>query len=170
MQAEPIVRLLNSRPHATPALPDRLETIESAAEVLQPFGAADLTQRRLDRIRAVRADLMTVLEATTAAETEKAWAEFSAHVSEVSLRQVFSASGVALEQVRGDEVVGGIMLAVAELVDAGQWTRVRICANDVCRGVFYDTTRSRTQRWHSYEICGNKTNVAAYRARKVQQA
>jgi predicted RNA-binding Zn ribbon-like protein len=33
------------------------------------------------------------------------------------------------------------------------------------RGV-YDTTRSRTQRWHSYELCGNRANVAAFRARE----
>ncbi|MGW2939463.1 CGNR zinc finger domain-containing protein [Streptomyces sp. NPDC001156] len=24
----------------------------------------------------------------------------------------------------------------------------------------------RTQRWHSYETCGNRNNVAAYRARR----
>ncbi|MEO3773386.1 CGNR zinc finger domain-containing protein [Micromonospora sp. B9E7] len=42
---------------------------------------------------------------------------------------------------------------------------MRICGNEMCSHVFYDTTRSRTQRWHSYERCGNRTNVAAYRAR-----
>jgi predicted RNA-binding Zn ribbon-like protein len=166
-RADAIVRLLNSRPHATPTLPDRLETAESAAEILQPFTpAADLSQHQLDGIRALRADLMAVLEATTTADADKAWAELSDHVAEVSLRQVFSSSGVDLEQVTGDDVIGGITLAIAELVDAGQWTRVRICANDLCRGVFYDTTRSRTQRWHSYEVCGNRSNVAAHRARK----
>lgn len=50
------------------------------------------------------------------------------------------------------------------------WTvdqqRIRVCANDGCRAVFYDTTRSRTQRWHSYELCGNRANVAAFRARE----
>lgn len=169
-QAGAIVGLLNSRPHATPTLPDRLETAESAAEILRPFTpAAHVSQHQLDRVRALRTDLMAVVEATTTADADKAWAELSDHVAEVSLRQVFSSSGVDLEQVTGDDVVGGITLAVAELVDAGQWTRVRICANDVCRGVFYDTTRSRTQRWHSYELCGNKSNVAAHRARKHQE-
>ncbi|TDD45558.1 CGNR zinc finger domain-containing protein [Kribbella antibiotica] len=165
-QADAIVRLLNSRPHATPVLPDRLDTADTAAEILRPFG---LFAKELGGVRAVRADLMAVLEAATAAEADKAWAELSDHVAGVSHRQVFSSAGVELEQVSGDDLVGGITRAVAELVAAGQWTRVRICANDICRGVFYDTTRSRTQRWHSYELCGNKSNVAAHRARKHQE-
>ncbi|MEO3748322.1 CGNR zinc finger domain-containing protein [Plantactinospora sp. B5E13] len=70
-----------------------------------------------------------------------------------------------LHQVTGDPVIGGITLAVAELVAAGTWSRIRTCANEQCQHVFYDTTRSRTQRWHSYEMGGNRANVAAYRAR-----
>ncbi|MCU1658127.1 MAG: zinc finger protein [Pseudonocardiales bacterium] len=30
------------------------------------------------------------------------------------------------------------------------------------------STRSRTRRWHSYEMCGNRTNVAAHRARTAR--
>ena len=71
-----------------------------------------------------------------------------------------------LQQIDGDPVVGGIVLAVAGLLTASTSARVRACANDLCGHVFYDTSRSSTQRWHSYEICGNRSNVAAYRARK----
>jgi predicted RNA-binding Zn ribbon-like protein len=77
---------------------------------------------------------------------------------------------VQLRQVEGDPLVGKIALAVAELVAAGTWSRVRLCANHSCGGAFYDTSRSRTQRWQSYEICGNKSNVAAYRARRSAAA
>ncbi|WP_414711145.1 CGNR zinc finger domain-containing protein [Pseudonocardia sp.] len=41
--------------------------------------------------------------------------------------------------------------------------RLRRCANPVCDIAFYDGTRSRTQRWHSYARGGNRCNVAAYR-------
>ena len=57
------------------------------------------------------------------------------------------------------------MAAVADILRDGTWKRMRVCANDGCRAVFYDATRSRTQRWHSYELCGNRANVAAFRAR-----
>ncbi|MFI5695855.1 CGNR zinc finger domain-containing protein [Kribbella sp. NPDC051586] len=32
--------------------------------------------------------------------------------------------------------------------------RIRVCGRDVCTLVFYDTTRSRTQRWHAENPCG----------------
>jgi predicted RNA-binding Zn ribbon-like protein len=49
--------------------------------------------------------------------------------------------------------------------ESGRSTRLRLCANDTCRPVFYDTSRCRTQRWLSCEICGNRHNVAAHRNR-----
>jgi len=49
----------------------------------------------------------------------------------MAFRQDFSAPGrVSLRQAAGDPVVGAITLAVAELVTAGTWPRLRICAND----------------------------------------
>ncbi|MDT5029510.1 MAG: hypothetical protein QOE61_5936, partial [Micromonosporaceae bacterium] len=51
-------------------------------------------------------------------------------------------------------------------IAADRWTRLHLCANDVCRVAFYDASRSRTQRWHSYETCGNRANAAAHRARR----
>jgi predicted RNA-binding Zn ribbon-like protein len=56
------------------------------------------------------------------------------------------------------------VLAVPSLIGDRSWSRLRVCANGSCRKVCYDTTRSRTQRWHSYEVCGT---VAAYRARNA---
>jgi predicted RNA-binding Zn ribbon-like protein len=32
--------------------------------------------------------------------------------------------------------------------------RLRHCAREACDLLFYDTTRSRTQRWHSESPCG----------------
>lgn len=86
----------------------------------------------------------------------------------VAFRMEFHAPlHVRQEQVSGDPVLGGIVLTVAGLVCDGLWPRLRVCANHACREVFYDTTRSRTRRWHSYELCGNRANAAAYRARNA---
>ncbi|MEE6258111.1 CGNR zinc finger domain-containing protein [Plantactinospora sonchi] len=162
-----VVDLLNSRPHATPAMADALDDPERAAELLRPFGQpADtpLTPERLDRVRALRADLMAVLDDPD--DPEPGWTKVTGHAAEVSFRQTFAPGPQArLHQVSGDPVIGGITIAVAELVAAGTWSRIRACAYEQCQHVFYDTTRSRTQRWHSYEMCGNRANVAAYRAR-----
>ncbi|MBB5480022.1 CGNR zinc finger domain-containing protein [Micromonospora parathelypteridis] len=167
--AAAIVDLLNSRPHATPALPDTLDDPRQAGAILSPFDptAEDApTPVRLERVRAVRDHLIAVLAADTPARTAQAWTMVTEQGNELTFRQTFTPDGQPqLLQVSGDPVVGRIVLTVAELVNASTWSRLRICGNDMCSRVFYDTTRSRTQRWHSYEICGNRTNVAAYRAR-----
>jgi predicted RNA-binding Zn ribbon-like protein len=165
--AAAVVELLNSRPHATPTLPDTLADLESARPVIERLGGVHheaATARTLARIRELRADL---LDAVTAEDGDAAWARFTERIVSVRFRQVFAGPDtVTLEQESGSSIIGGIVLAVSELVATNTWGRIRICANEECSHAFYDTTRSRTQRWHSYEVCGNRSNVAAYRARK----
>jgi hypothetical protein len=162
-----LVDLLNSRPYA--GMADKLDTPESANALLQPFGQHPdeaVSAQRDELVRAVRADLMATIEAAGPGDMARAWAAFSAHIAPITFNQDFSTPGEPLlRQVAGDPVVGRLTRRVAELVAADTWTRLRSCANDICHEVFYDTTRSRTRRWHSYEICGNRSNVAAYRAR-----
>ncbi|MFC3499435.1 CGNR zinc finger domain-containing protein [Micromonospora krabiensis] len=169
-----IVDLLNSRPHATPTLPDGLDDPEQAAAILSRFAPAAQaapTPDLLERVRAVRDDLMAVLAAGTPEQTAQAWTTLTERNADLTFRQTFSTDGRAhLRPATGDPVVAGILLLVAELTTANTWSRVRICGNELCSHVFYDTTRSRTQRWHSYEMCGNRTNVAAYRVRARERA
>jgi predicted RNA-binding Zn ribbon-like protein len=165
--AAAVVDLLNSRAYAIHA--DKLDDAELVRKILRPFGQGDEdpSPQRLELVRGVRADLMRLAVAQDPADNAQDWAAFTGRISAAAFQQDFSTPGeVRLRQVAGDPVVGGITLAVSELIADGMWPRLRICANDECRMVFYDTTRSRTRRWHSYEICGNRTNVAAYRARK----
>lgn len=46
--------------------------------------------------------------------------------------------------------------------------RFRHCASPTCDGVFVDTTRAGRRRYCMPTICGNRVNVAAYRARGRQ--
>lgn len=48
--------------------------------------------------------------------------------------------------------------------------RLRTCAAEDCNDVFVDTSRNRSRRYCSAETCGNRTHVAAYRARRRQVA
>jgi CGNR zinc finger protein len=155
-----LVALLNSRAHA--GEPDALDAPDTALSVLRGLGHEGdvVSSDLLDEVRAVRADLMAILE------DDDGWERFSARTSGVAFRYAFSpAGGVQRRQVAGDPVVGSVARHVAELVVADAWPRLKVCANHRCARVFYDTTRSRTQRWHSYKVCGNKSNVAAHRAR-----
>jgi predicted RNA-binding Zn ribbon-like protein len=165
--AAAIVTLLNSRPHTIHA--EALDTPADAAAVLRGLGEPDIdvSDRQLRDLRDLRSNLMAVLSAAHAGDdTGPHWANFTARISGVTFQYAFAPPGVAdLRQASGDPLTGRVTRLVAELIESDRWTRMRLCANDECRSVFYDTSRSRTQRWHSYEICGNKHNVAAYRNR-----
>jgi hypothetical protein len=167
-----VVGLLNSRPHATPLLPDTLENPQIGAGILRPFGlsgAETPTPEQLGRVRALRSALMAIVETDDPPGAALAWADVDAQTTDLFFRYTFAATGQpGLRQVSGDPIVGGVIRAVTGLLAANQWSRIRTCANDLCSHVFYDATRSRTQRWDSYETCGNRINVAAHRARSRQ--
>ncbi len=62
--------------------------------------------------------------------------------------------------------------ALARLTDplvreltGGNPQRIRICDNDRCRWVFYDTSRTGRRRWCSMATCGNQAKAARHRAR-----
>ena len=44
--------------------------------------------------------------------------------------------------------------------------RLQVCAAAGCTRVFVDTSRNRSRRYCDPATCGNRTNVAAYRARR----
>ena len=163
-----LIALLNSRAHTIH--PETLATPQAAADVLSRLGHGGIgvSESQLGELRALRSDLMAVLMAAhDGDDTAPFWAEVTARTSAATFQQDFTAPAeVRLRQVTGDPLIGRVARVIAELIDSGQWSRLRACANDTCRSVFYDTTRSRTQRWHSYEICGNRHNVATYRSRE----
>lgn len=53
---------------------------------------------------------------------------------------------------------------VTELT-SGHPERIKICDNDTCRWVFYDTSRTGKRRWCDMATCGNRAKAARHRAR-----
>ena len=60
-------------------------------------------------------------------------------------------------------------MAVVDLLRAEELSRISTCANDDCVGVVVDMSRNRSRRFCS-TACGNRTAVAAYRARRAAAA
>jgi predicted RNA-binding Zn ribbon-like protein len=57
-------------------------------------------------------------------------------------------------------LVGALMAAQAD----GSWARVKACARDSCRWLFYDTTRNRSRTWCTSATCGSREKAKrAYR-------
>jgi len=57
-------------------------------------------------------------------------------------------------------------MAVVDVVRTGELGRLRVCAADDCQSLLVDLSKNRSRRFCDAG-CGNRTNVAAYRARQA---
>jgi predicted RNA-binding Zn ribbon-like protein len=57
-------------------------------------------------------------------------------------------------------------MGLAVIVAEHGFERLRLCEGKDCLDVFVDVSRNRSRRYCSPEVCGNRANVAAYRARR----
>jgi predicted RNA-binding Zn ribbon-like protein len=57
-------------------------------------------------------------------------------------------------------------MALAHVVATGETDRLRVCEAPDCSSVLVDLSRNRSKRYCDARTCGNRLNVAAYRARK----
>jgi predicted RNA-binding Zn ribbon-like protein len=77
-------------------------------------------------------------------------------------------AGAILRPARDDALAGLSALAI-ELYDGardGSLDRLKMCASDECRRVFYDRSKPATRRWCMSTLCGNRIKTRAYRERQ----
>jgi predicted RNA-binding Zn ribbon-like protein len=65
-------------------------------------------------------------------------------------------------------VMARIAASFGEMLAKGDGERVKICANEDCRWVFYDPTKARIKRWCKDSTCGNRARVRRARAAHAQ--
>jgi predicted RNA-binding Zn ribbon-like protein len=68
-----------------------------------------------------------------------------------------------------DGALGGIVAAVHATMADGSWARLKACARDECRWVYFDASRNRSKRWCSMEVCGNREKGEAFRRRHREE-
>jgi predicted RNA-binding Zn ribbon-like protein len=64
-----------------------------------------------------------------------------------------------------DPIVWQVALSAAELLTAGDLTRLRQCGDEKCGWLFEDTSRNRGRLWCDMRDCGNLAKVRRYRQR-----
>jgi predicted RNA-binding Zn ribbon-like protein len=69
-----------------------------------------------------------------------------------------------------DRIAADAAMAFLDLIRADALGRLRICAADDCEDVLVDLSKNSSKRYCDTGNCGNRTNVAAYRARKRLQS
>ncbi|MGH6641104.1 MAG: CGNR zinc finger domain-containing protein [Bradyrhizobium sp.] len=76
--------------------------------------------------------------------------------------------GMVLRAARED-ALAGLSPIVAELYDGsrnGTLDRLKMCASDECRRVFFDRSKPSTRRWCMSTLCGNRMKTRSYRERQ----
>jgi predicted RNA-binding Zn ribbon-like protein len=74
----------------------------------------------------------------------------------------------ALRPLR-DDALAGLSTLAAELYDGardGSLDRLKTCAAEECRRVFFDRSKPATRRWCMSTLCGNRIKTRAYRERQ----
>ena len=59
-------------------------------------------------------------------------------------------------------------MAMADVIRTGELGRLRVCGGEDCQDVFVDLSKNRSRRFCD-GTCGNRANVAAYRARHANR-
>ncbi len=131
--------------------------------------------RTLERIRRTRAAMRELVDATVERRPPA-----RDHLAEINraLRTHYvyvlvpAPDGVSLDhRHEGDPVEGAIARlteSIAREVSQGHVDRLRTCANDTCRWVFFDTSRTGRRRWCDMATCGNRAKAARHRERRKE--
>jgi predicted RNA-binding Zn ribbon-like protein len=184
---------LNTRELESGSLVDHLATADDAFDWLEEHDLVDRERlereraratadpetglRALARVRRVRDALRGLTDAVVErrAATPSALAEVN---RALRAREVIELEATA-EGVRvGHRHVGDpIDDALARLADpvvaeisGGHPERLRICASDTCRWVFYDDSPTARRRWCSMASCGNRAKAKRHRERLRAEA
>lgn len=134
-------------------------------------------EKILNRIRKVRSALRELLDATV--ERRPADAAALREVNRALRTQyvyelVPAPDGVSLDHRHdGDPIAGALARlteAIARELTQAEAGRLRVCANDECRWVFFDTSPAGRRKWCDMSVCGNRAKVARHRARRREES
>jgi predicted RNA-binding Zn ribbon-like protein len=170
------------------ALVERLTSLDTAATWLADAGVVpDATvvaglgrssaarEAALDRLITARTALRDVAHAVAHEEAppRRAIDEVNrALASRERIELVASDDGVRLGHSHVGDAIDDVLARIAEPIvreiGNGHDDRIRICANDTCRWIFYDESRAGRRRWCDMATCGNRAKAQRHRARRKQ--
>jgi predicted RNA-binding Zn ribbon-like protein len=170
--AELIVALANARSPRRPTGArarvehDMLGDAARASELLSPFLGRAVTRPELPALRDLHSAVVAVVDALIDGSP--------APVAGLNRLAARHAVGRGLEQHSDGTLTATVALArrsaaailthrVIDELDGLHVPRLRRCGRPECRLVFYDRTRSGTQRWHNERPCGLRERQRRHR-------
>lgn len=158
------VELVNTDVPDATRLRELLQSLELSG--LGPTGEGDLAATR-----ALRTRLRAVFEAPDEAEAARLINELL--VEARALPQLTDHDGepwhlhyTPMDVPLASRLAGEAAMGLAGVLRAGGFDRMSLCADPTCGYVFVDASRNHSRRFCDPDTCGNRANVAAYRARQ----
>jgi predicted RNA-binding Zn ribbon-like protein len=134
------------------------------------FTSARITSPMFDLALQLRASVRAYLQCDPAERRENKDAVQSLNAA-LKLFPLLAKAQVDRGMVLGaarDDALAGLSVVVAELYDGsirGTLDRLKMCAAEECRRVFFDRSKPATRRWCMSTLCGNRMKTRAYRER-----
>ena len=155
--------------HAPVAVPhDALADAASASELLKPFLDAPVDTQELAGVRAVQRAVVAIVDALIDGSQPPLEA-LNALAAEEPVIYVLERhpDGKLRTTLRPKRASATATLLVAVIHELSELepARLRRCARPECTMVFYDVTRSATQRWHAERPCGLRERQRRHRAK-----
>jgi predicted RNA-binding Zn ribbon-like protein len=91
-------------------------------------------------------------------------------LARVPLDVQVDAAGAPRVEPRGEgvaAVLGRIVCDVTRARTLGTWSRLKLCPAEDCLWAFFDSSKNRSRRWCSMDVCGNRTKTREYRRRRA---
>lgn len=156
---------------------DRLADLDQLASFLRDHGLPPGRRLRIDDLERVHALRSTLRQVFTATDEQAVVDTLNALLADADVHpRLVGGDGKwswRLDPSPDALPVASLTVVAAvgllSLVHDDGLARLGKCAAPGCAGVFADTTRNRSRRYCIPELCGNRVNLAAYRARKRTQ-
>jgi predicted RNA-binding Zn ribbon-like protein len=159
------------------SLGEQLRTVADVVAFGRRYRVDNLGAARspdLVRLRLLRSRLDSIALACEAADQQETISGLNALLAETgAVPQIVSHDGrgphIHVSRASAplaDRIAAHCAMGLAELVVAGQSSRLRRCAAPECQDVFVDLSRNQSRCYCDRRTCGNRLHVAAYRARR----
>jgi len=139
-----------------------------AVALLEPLALVQhLDAGEVDDLRALAAETRAITEALVSNRRPPSIATLNRLAGQASATRTvrIAPDGTLSADVRWHAATAVAELACRIVAELGRLdpARLRHCAREPCDLLFYDTTRSRTQRWHSESPCGQRERQDRWR-------
>lgn len=146
---------------------DALADAAGASDLLAPFLGRAVTARELPAVRVLQAALVAVVDALiegSAAPLAALNRLVAQYPSDRGVERHPDGTLRATTKVRRRSAAAILTHQAIDELDELDVTRLRRCGRPECRLVYYDRSRSGTQRWHSERPCGVRERQRRHRA------